>query len=106
MTKKWIMDVKIKALHFSISEKLEKFTTKKVSKVIAKYDDIVSANVILKVIKPESNNNKEVEIHLIAPGNELFAKKTASTFEEAIDLTIEAIKRQLEKQKFKTQNYK
>lgn len=96
------MDVKIKTLHFSISEQLEEFTTKKVSKVIAKRDDVVSTDVILKVTKPESNNNKEAEIRIAIPGVELFAKKTADTFEEAIDTTLVAIKKQLEKQKEKT----
>ena len=96
------MDVKIKTLHFSISEKLEEFAIKKVSKVIAKRDDVVSTDVILKVNKPESNKNKEAEIRIAIPGVELFAKKTADTFEEAIDLTLEALKKQLEKQKEKT----
>lgn len=95
------MDVKIKTLHFSISEKLEEFTTKKVSKVIAKRDDIVSTDVIMKVIKPESTKNKEVEIRIAIPGNEFFAKKTADTFEEAVDVSLEAVKKQLEKQKVK-----
>jgi len=96
------MDVKIKTLHFSISERLEEFTTKKVSKVIAKRDDVVSADVTLKVTKPESINNKEAEIRIAIPGTEVFAKKTADTFEEAIDVALEAIKKQLAKQKEKT----
>lgn len=95
------MDVTIKTLHFSISAQLEEFTTKKVSKVIAKRDDIVSTNVVMKVIKPESNNNKEVEIRIAIPGTEFFAKKTADSFEEAVDVTLDAIKKQLEKQKIK-----
>lgn len=96
------MDVKITTLHFSISEKLEEFATKKVSKIIAKRDDVVSTDVILKVTKPESKNNKEAEIRIAIPGVDLFAKKTADTFEEAIDTALEAIKKQLEKQKEKT----
>jgi ribosome-associated translation inhibitor RaiA len=34
----------------------------------------------------------------------LFAKKQAKTFEEAIDLTVEALKKQMEKFKTKTSN--
>lgn len=96
------MDVNIKTLHFSISEQLEEFTRKKVSKIIAKRDDIVSTDVKMKVMKPESIMNKEVEIRIAVPGVELFAKKMADTFEEAVDLAVEAIKKQLEKHKEKT----
>lgn len=96
-----IMDVNIKNVHFSMSEQLKNFTEKKVSKAIAKYDDVVSTNVIMKLIKPETNTNKEVEIRINVPGSELFAKKAADSFEEAVDLTIEAIKRQLARRKEK-----
>ncbi len=97
------MDVTIKTVHFSISEKLGNFTTKKVSKAVTKYDDIVSTNVIMKLIKPETNNNKEVEIRIALPGAELFAKKTADSFEEAVDLSIDAVKKQLIRHKEKQQ---
>ncbi len=95
------MNIKIQPLHFSISEELEKFTTKKVKKVIAKHDDVVSVDVTMKVVKPEISNNKEVEIKMTIPGNEIFAKKTADSFEESVDLSLEAIKKQLQKQKVK-----
>lgn len=101
-----IMKIKIQPLHFSIAEDLEKFTVKKVNKVITKHDDVVSVDVIMKVVKPETSNNKEVEIHITIPGNEIFAKKTADSFEEAVVASLEAIKRQLEKQKEKTLNHK
>ncbi len=97
------MDVTIKTVHFSISEKLEEFTTKKVSKAIAKHDEVVSANVIMKLTKPETNNNKEVEIIFSVKGSELFAKKSADTFEEAVDLSLDAVKKQLLKYKDKLQ---
>jgi len=93
------MDVTIKAVHFTISEKLEDFTTKKVSRAIAKHDEVLSAKVIMKLIKPETNNNKEVEVVFGVKGSELFAKKTANTFEEALDLALDASKKQLIKYK-------
>lgn len=100
------MNVNIKTVHFSISDKLEEFTTKKVSKITAKHEDIVSTDVILKLIKPETQENKEVEIRIAVPGVEFFAKKVADTFEEAIDLTLEAVKKQLAKRKEKIQAHK
>ena len=44
--------------------------------------------------------NKEASIKLLIPRNEdLFANKVADTFEEAVDLAVDALKRQLEKTK-------
>ena len=46
--------------------------------------------------------NKEAAIKLTVPNaDELFASKVADTFEEAVDLTIDALDRQLVKLKEK-----
>jgi putative sigma-54 modulation protein len=96
------MNIKINDVHFTADQKLVEFINKKVSKLETYFDGIISVEVILKVIKPESANNKEVELKLSIPSKDyLFAKKQADTFEEAIDLSMEAIKRQLGKTKDK-----
>ena len=44
--------------------------------------------------------NKEASVKLmVPPAADLFASKTADTFEEAIDLCLEALESQLEKNK-------
>jgi putative sigma-54 modulation protein len=64
------------------------------------FDGIISAEVLLKVDKPESANNKIAEIKLSLPATDyLFAKKQADTFEEATDLAVDAIRVQLKKHK-------
>jgi len=96
------MNIKINDVHFNADQKLVEFINKKVSKLETYFDGIISIEVILKVIKPETANNKEVELKLSIPSKDyLFAKKQANSFEEAIDLSIEAIKRQIEKFKDK-----
>ena len=46
--------------------------------------------------------NKEAGILICVPPREdIFASKVADTFEEAVDLSLEALSRQLEKQKGK-----
>lgn len=96
------MEIKIKAIHFDATEKLQQFITKKVEKLGKHNEDIASAEVTLKVVKPESAMNKEAAIRLEMPQrDDLFAGKTADTFEEAIDLSVDALKRQLEKAKDK-----
>ena len=53
------MEIKIQSIHFTATEKLQEYIDKKVSK-LEKANDIVRADVILKVVKPETAMNKEV----------------------------------------------
>lgn len=97
-----IMDVRIQAIHFDISEKLSAFINKKIDKLVRRYTEITGVDVTLKVVKPETAMNKEVVFQVDAPQHEtLVATKTADTFEEAIDLSLEAVEKQLEKKKQK-----
>ena len=98
------MNIKINDVHFSADHKLVDFVNKKVSKLDTYFDGIINAEVILKVIKPETSNNKEVQLKISIPTKDyLFAKKQADSFEEATDLAIEATRRQLKKYKEKLQ---
>lgn len=97
------MNITIETVHFSISEQLQEFTTKKATKAFGKYESIISTDVMLKVVKPEARNNKEAEIRVTLPGVELFAKKTADSFEEAIDNALDAVNKQIKKHKEKAQ---
>ncbi len=97
-----IMDVRIQAIHFDATAQLESFIQKKVSKLSRFHDGIMEAEVTLKVVKPETSMNKEAALKLLLAGNEdLFSSKVADTFEEAVDLAVEALERQLEKVKKK-----
>lgn len=96
-----IMELQIKAIHFEISDKLTAFTNKKIEKLVRRYEDINTAEVCYTLVKPEAANNKEAGVKLLLPGEDLFASKTADTFEEALDLSLEALEKQLEKRKGK-----
>lgn len=92
----------INAVHFDSSEHLEAFINKKIDRLYRRFDCITGADVTLKVVKPETAMNKEAQILLTVPGaSDVFASKTCDTFEEAVDLSIEALERQLEKIKEK-----
>jgi putative sigma-54 modulation protein len=96
------MNIKLNSVHFTADQKLVDFVNKKVSKMDTFYDGIISAEVSLKVEKPESSNNKISEIKLSLPASDyLFARKQADTFEEATDLAVDAIRSQLKKHKEK-----
>lgn len=94
------MEATIKAIHFDASEKLVSFINKKVDKLTRRFEAITAVDVTLKVVKPETANNKEAQIKLaVPPAADLFASKTADTFEEAVDLCLNALESQLEKNK-------
>lgn len=96
------MEVKIKAIHFDVAEKLTSFINKKVERLARHNSAITLADVTLKVVKPETAMNKEALVKITVPQQEdIVATKVADTFEEAIDLCLEAIERQLEKKKSK-----
>lgn len=96
------MEITIKAIHFDMSEKLEAFVNKKVEKLARRFDTISGVDVNFKLIKPETAMNKEAGVKVSVPNSpDLFASKTADTFEEALDLSLEAVERQLEKTKGK-----
>ena len=94
------MEVRIQAIHFEIAERLTAFINKKAERLTRHNPSIAVVDVTLKVVKPETAMNKEAIIKLNTPQHDdLVASKTADSFEEAVDLAIEALERQLEKRK-------
>ena len=95
------MDIRIQSIHFDASEQLQAFIQKKVSKLEKYYEDIKKVEVSLKVVKPETAENKEAGVKVIVPNGDFYASKICDTFEEAIDLSVEAVEKQLVKYKEK-----
>ena len=98
------MEIKIQSIHFDATEKLQEFIEKKVAKLEKTFEDIKTAEVQLKVVKPATSNNKETSLTVGVPGQTLFVEKTCDTFEEGVDLCVDAMKVQLTKFKEKTRN--
>ena len=74
------MEIKIQSIHFNATEKLHDFIEKKLAKLEKQNDIVKKAEVTLKVVKPETANNKEVAIQLLVPGGEVRAEKVCDTF--------------------------
>jgi len=94
------MQVRVQSIHFDATEKLQAFIEKKTGK-FAKVCEEAKVDVVLKVIKPETAMNKEVQMSLTIPGGTLRAEKVCDTFEEGVDLCVEALQKQVEKFKEK-----
>ena len=95
------MKVKIQSIHFNADQKLLNFIESKVGKLNTFSNSIIDTEVFLRLDKSASHDNKIAEIKLLVPGNDLFAKRKCKSFEEATDLAVEALRRQLKKQKEK-----
>jgi putative sigma-54 modulation protein len=95
------MKVKISSVHFKTDQKLESFIKEKVGKLSAIYEGVLGSEVTLKVDNSEKLINKIAEIHVSVRGKDIFAKKQSRTFEEATDIAVEALRKQLTKHKEK-----
>jgi len=95
------MEIQIHSVRFDADKKLLDFIQVKVNKLLQYRDDILAADIFLRLINVQDDNNKIVEIKLDIPRNSLFAKKQSKTFEEATDIAIDALRRQITKQKGK-----
>ncbi len=95
------MEIRIKSVNFDATEQLKEFADKKVSKLGKTFEDIRNVDVQFKVVKPATSLNKETSISVAVPGTQLFVEKVCDTFEEGVDLCVDAMKVQLSKFKEK-----
>ena len=95
------MNIQIHSVRFDADKKLIDFVHQKLDKLTQFGEDIVNAEVYLRLNKDQDRENKISEIRLELPGSPLFAKKQSKTFEEATDEAINALKKQITKHKQK-----
>jgi putative sigma-54 modulation protein len=95
------MNIQIHSVRFDADKKLIDFLHLKLDKLTQFGEEIVNAEVYLRLDKDQERENKISEIKLELPGGPLFAKKQSKTFEEATDDAIDALKKQITKHKQK-----
>jgi len=95
------MQITIQSIHFDADQKLLEFIEEKAQKLNTLHPLIHKVEVALKLDKSSNHENKIAEFAVKIPGSELFAKKQCRSFEEAIDTSIDALKKQLERSKEK-----
>ena len=93
------MEINIQSIHFDADIKLIDFIKKKLGKLETLNNKVINTEVFLKLDNAVDNANKITEIKLHLPGKTLFAKEQCKTFEEATDLSVESLRRQLRKLK-------
>ena len=95
------MKITVQSIRFNADKKLLDFIQKKTDKLETFYDHIISGEVYLKLENVEDEANKITEIKLMLPGCQLFAKEQCKSFEEATDLAVESLRKQINKHKQK-----
>ena len=95
------MNIQIHSVRFDADKKLIDFVHHKLEKLTQFGEDIVNAEVYLRLDNDEERENKISEIKLDLPGGPLFAGKQSKTFEAATDDAIDALKKQITKHKQK-----
>ena len=74
------MKVSIQSVNFNINQDLVQFIEKKVNNLEKFHDNILGAEVYLKVQSSSEKENKIVDIKIKLPGVDPVAKKNSKTF--------------------------
>lgn len=90
----------VTARHVNISDRMYEYARERTAKLEQFFDGIVSAHVILgEDNSPASNKTASINIEVYR--KQLSAEDSASSHEEAINLCVDHLRRQLEKYKSK-----
>lgn len=95
------MKLQMSSLKFDADVKLLSFIQKKADKLDLFFDRIIDGEVLLRLDRDESKENKILEMKINVPGSTLFAKEKGKSFEAAADQAVESLRRQLRKYKGK-----
>lgn len=95
------MKVNLQSVNFHADQKLVNFIQRKLDKLENHFDNVVYADVYLKVEKARDKENKVSEVLLRIPGDEIICKKRGRRFEVGVDECISSLERQLQKRKRK-----
>lgn len=95
------MKINVQSVNFNADQKLVNFIQQKLSKLENHFDNVIYADVYLKVQNTSVKENKISEILLSIPGDGVICKKKAKKFEVSVDECVNSLERQLQKRKRK-----
>ena len=95
------MNVNFQSVNYTADTNLVEFTQKRVEKITQFYDHIVDVFVYTKVENSSNKINKFAELKIGIPGDDVIVKKTAKSFEEAINQAADSAERVLKRRKEK-----
>jgi putative sigma-54 modulation protein len=93
------MKIDIQFVNMPTSETMEAYTTKKLQKLVKKYNDIIYLNVFFKKENDAKGNGRICDLEVSLSGPRLFASSNEKNYELAVKNTIGDIEKQLKKRK-------
>ena len=99
------MKINTQSVHFDADVKLIDFVEKKLEKLELFFDRIIDAQVVLKLENSGKVKDKIAEIKINVPGEAIVSRGTSQTFEAAVDLAVNALRRQLIRFKERQRTY-
>lgn len=95
------MQINFQSVNYTADAKLVEFAKKRMEKTAQFYDQIVTVFIYTKVENSSDKVNKFAELKIEIPGDDVIVKKTAKSFEEAINTAADSAERVLKKRKEK-----
>ena len=95
------MNVNFQSVNYRADIKLVEFTQKRIEKITQFYNQIVDVFVYTKLENSSDKINKFAELKIGIPGDDVIVKKTAKSFEEAINQAADSAERILKRRKEK-----
>lgn len=95
------MKVEFQAVNYTADQELINYAQQRVEKLALFFSPIIATQLYTKVEKSADKINKQVELKLVVPGEDIVIKKAARSFEAAISAAVDAAKRVLKKYKEK-----
>ena len=95
------MKINFQSVNYTADAKLVEFANKRMEKTAQFYDQFVAVFIYTKVENSSDKVNKFAELKIEIPGDDVIVKKTAKSFEEAINTAADSAERVLKKRKEK-----
>jgi len=100
------MNINFQYHEVAASQRLEEFLEQRLSKLQAKYDFIINADVYFKKKNASDPEDRKIcSVRLNTSGPVVFAESATSTFEASISKVMTELRSQLQKQKDKMKTY-
>jgi putative sigma-54 modulation protein len=100
------MKINVQAVHFNADTKLLNFIENRLSRLSRLFDRIENVEITLRLQDNGGKVQEKItEIRLHVPGGWLMDKKTGTTFETAVNASIDTLKRQLMRHKEKSGSF-
>ncbi len=99
------MQLTISGHHIEVTPAIKTYVTEKLDKVLAHFDEVVTAKVTLQVEKHKEKDGQRAECTLHAKGVDLFAESTGADLYASIDEMVAKLDRQVLRHKEKLQSH-